>query len=845
MDNNTDDQLLHNLRQLLAKYAPAIAQIVQENTYNNDDLKNAIGSYAALQGHSVPNTQQEFDNLIQTNLLLIVLQTSLARAWHNKHNNDGNGNNDLINNNYNLNIPTTINDQEPFQWQQLLLQIKQQIKHFDLFSNEKQIPILTQFIEKLPQTNQFAQAIIQLNIDQQLLHTNRDIVGRLFEALINPNQRHKQGQFFTPPLIIDIINAFCINNPNDQILDPACGAGAFLVRAYQQLKKLKQNQYSQYNQQDEQVEQNIHQQLIQQLNGTDIADSAVQWAKRNIAMRQPLDQNMPNIHCTDFFAMPTPPNHTTSLFSPKQQPTFNAIVGNPPYTRQEHINAFDQNSKTLIRQQMKENWGITPSNRTSIYAYFFYQAALHLKQQGFIGFVVPNAWLDTDYGQELKQWILQHFQIICIIESAIERFFIDADINTTIVIIKQQSDKKSRNLNPVRFIYLKQSLQKFQIHYQNAENIKNAFLQPTKTMQTPNFDICIQPQQQLDPNDKWSIYLKAPAVYWTIKQYANKNCLTLKNLAQVRFGIKTGCNDFFHLQRDMHMQTEVQAEAEAKVEIQTQATLNLQNGLGQNWTIETDALKLLLKSPTQMQFYATNDCNNKHFLLYTDHICQTQNWQQQYPYLNAYLQHGQTKNMGSCPPAQKETCKSRTQWHNIGNRKPAPILTAMSANTLHPFFYNQHQLLEDARLYGIVPNDKHQEKALFAVLNSSFVQLQIQLHARSNLGLGALDFKVYEAENIWIPNLNTANLQIAEELFPLWLEKPYQSIFNDYQIDPKNPQFDEQNVPILRLKTDDWVLQLIGIENQQTRHQIRTQLYIAIINLIEQRLKRAKNNADE
>ena len=59
-----------------------------------------------------------------------------------------------------------------------------------------------------------------------------DIIGGIFQKLISPEERQKFGQFYTNEDIIDIINAFCIRRAGDIVIDPACGSGSFLVRAY-------------------------------------------------------------------------------------------------------------------------------------------------------------------------------------------------------------------------------------------------------------------------------------------------------------------------------------------------------------------------------------------------------------------------------------------------------------------------------------------------------------------------------------------------------------------------------------------------------------------------------------
>ena len=65
-----------------------------------------------------------------------------------------------------------------------------------------------------------------------------DVIAQLYERLISSGERRRFGQFYTSPDVVDLINAFCIRNPDARVLDPACGGGTFLVRAYARKRTL-------------------------------------------------------------------------------------------------------------------------------------------------------------------------------------------------------------------------------------------------------------------------------------------------------------------------------------------------------------------------------------------------------------------------------------------------------------------------------------------------------------------------------------------------------------------------------------------------------------------------------
>ncbi|MEM3653033.1 MAG: N-6 DNA methylase, partial [Nitrososphaerales archaeon] len=65
-----------------------------------------------------------------------------------------------------------------------------------------------------------------------------DFLGRVYEKLIPPLERKRLGQFYTPPSIVDLIIRLTLRRPDAVVLDPACGSGSFLVKAYHRLREL-------------------------------------------------------------------------------------------------------------------------------------------------------------------------------------------------------------------------------------------------------------------------------------------------------------------------------------------------------------------------------------------------------------------------------------------------------------------------------------------------------------------------------------------------------------------------------------------------------------------------------
>lgn len=66
------------------------------------------------------------------------------------------------------------------------------------------------------------------------VHT--DVLKGLYESLIDPEQRHVLGEYYTPDWLAERMCAEAINSPLEQrVLDPACGSGTFLFHAVRRL----------------------------------------------------------------------------------------------------------------------------------------------------------------------------------------------------------------------------------------------------------------------------------------------------------------------------------------------------------------------------------------------------------------------------------------------------------------------------------------------------------------------------------------------------------------------------------------------------------------------------------
>jgi hypothetical protein len=309
-----------------------------------------------------------------------------------------------------------------------------------------------------------------------------DIIGGIFQRLIAPEERQKFGQFFTSEDIVDIINAFCIHRAADKVLDPACGSGSFLIRAYHRKGWLAERRHSRQRTADSHLR---HQEVLTGIYGCDIALFAAHLATLNLAARQIGDEeNYPYIARGNFFEVMEDRDRfcrvPATLKNPDGTrerkdiplPPVEAIIGNPPYVRQESIEkraeikrrpeesraAFvsrQKNTKEHFQELSSRLWpGLKLSGRSDLHCYFWPVAASLLAEDGHFGFLTSSSWLDVEYGFALQRWILRNFRIVAIMESLDEPWFPDARVKTAITILQRCCDEQARSANLVRFVRL-------------------------------------------------------------------------------------------------------------------------------------------------------------------------------------------------------------------------------------------------------------------------------------------------------------------------------------------------------------------------------------------------------
>lgn len=631
--------------------------------------------------------------------------------------------------------------------------------------------ILDQFL--LPKT-----LIYTLNdfIDElgtyDLAKIRSDVIGRVYEELIPEVERHKLGQYYTPPPIIELITEMCIKSPDDKVLDPACGSGGFLVKVYHKLKDLKKKE-NPFAEDDK-----LHEEILNQLYGIDINPFPAQLSSINLAVRnlKVTSKNI-NLVVSDFFKV----KPTTGII-PKE---LDAIVTNPPYTRQEEMEYKDQIREEALTYS--DGSKISLDARAGIYAYFFTHAAKFMKNHSMMGQITSDTWLDVGFGQDLKRFFIEHFKIHAIVWYDI-RAFQSALVGTCITILEKEDSKENRDRNIVKFARIKKSMP--------IEKIVSIIEDSKRGFENELLGITLKKQSEIEPKAKWGPFLRAPAIYFKLSM--NEKMARMAEISEVKRGYTTGANEFFYLDKE-------------KIRL---------------WGIEKRFLEPIVTSPKNIQIRLTTKEISEWLLT----IHETK---EELSSLNAlkYIEHGEDvdvrirggKDKGENVKGYQNlsTLKARDIWYSIPKREPAPLLFSCKIWERLVVAVNEAKVQADKAFYEIRPKNTKDINVLAGILNSTLTALFAELYGRF-YGGGVLELEIYECKDL--PVVNPEKLTSKER-------RKIEDAFS--QVCEAQNKGDEKLELTARMELDNAVFDVLNLKENE-----RQQVYDGLESLRRMRLQR-------
>ncbi|MCE9653237.1 MAG: N-6 DNA methylase [Nitrosarchaeum sp.] len=353
--------------------------------------------------------------------------------------------------------------------------VKHLRKIFDYFEENYGGTIFSDHLcDKLEISNSILQEIIEglyISEDKSIQYDfsiiESDVLGQMYEQYLRffrttditniETERKKQGIFYTPRFVVEyivkntlgkLIEGKKIDYTKIRILDPACGSGSFLIKAYDFLYHYNIRKDTDFHQTQlsSEIEGGVYSKKVQILKenlfGVDLDKIATEIIQLNLLLKITekkrhlpiLQQNIRhgNSIIEDYNIDPLAFVWKKEFHGVlENEKGFDIIIGNPPYVRQEKL--------TKIKPYLKENYQ-THVGTADLFVYFIEKSLELLKDGGYLGIVVSNKWLKREYGRNLRNF-LKDFWIEEIIDFGDLQIFPGATTYPCIIIIKKKHMK--------------------------------------------------------------------------------------------------------------------------------------------------------------------------------------------------------------------------------------------------------------------------------------------------------------------------------------------------------------------------------------------------------------------
>ncbi len=233
-----------------------------------------------------------------------------------------------------------------------------------------------------------------------LFNLERDIIGDAYEIFIGDTIKGQSGQFFTPQNAAEALVKMVNPDPHGKIIDPACGAGGFLVATIKYWNNINAT-FAREN-----------------LYGIDKDEYLIQLAKIHLAC---MEQITHKIKCTDSLVW-------DEMVLGRCDSQYDVILTNPPFG----ANIQAGTDKTLSKFELAYKYKKTKEgnlvkteiiNKSVAPQVVFMEQCINLvKPGGFIGIVVPESMISNKKYSYVAEYVLRNCYLRAIVGMPDELF---------------------------------------------------------------------------------------------------------------------------------------------------------------------------------------------------------------------------------------------------------------------------------------------------------------------------------------------------------------------------------------------------------------------------------------
>ncbi|MGV9173742.1 MAG: Eco57I restriction-modification methylase domain-containing protein, partial [Promethearchaeia archaeon] len=390
---------------------------------------------------------------------------------------------------------------------------------------------------------------------------------------------------------------------------------------------------------------------------------------------------------------------------------FEIIIGNPPYFT---IRGKGKGSlvQSYIYEYLKNDqvWKDFFRSQSDIYYYFIILAIKLMKNEGFFGYIVEDYWIENDYADNLREFILEHVKLKTLIRfGKIKKIFEDADNDTCILIFKK-IDGNELGRNKFKYVYCKKGFSNLSQQFSNEKLVKYITEHYEKDSHSDKHIDLFQIEQDSLDKDKWKL---SKVNKLEIIEKLEKDSNRLGDLCEIGQGVVPGRKKTFRID----FEKETQKGEGYWVEITPNSVKVIDRKTEKVHFIEKEFLKPLVTN-SQIKKYALVKKNN--FLIYTvplqDGRLDIKNYQGISGYLKIFEQELKSR---------YDYDGEKYPWYGYQRLQNVDLFEEAGEKIVCPYRAEENRFALDEKghfgtsdMYGIVPKSNSSILYLLGLLNS-------------------------------------------------------------------------------------------------------------------------------
>lgn len=602
---------------------------------------------------------------------------------------------------------------------------------------------------------------------------DQTVLQDVLERTVNISKREVRGQYATPYSLADILVQITVDDWNTNSADLCAGTGTIA-------KAIINNKMKRLNS------------VEKSLDTTWIADKyAYPLQIANIAVTNVETFKIPiNMFQSDVFEVEK--GQQINIKSPidgknieKSIPAFGNIISNLPFVEYNKVALDEKKYISKYEEKIEKDTGIKfKLGKADLYNYLPFKLYDLLENSGKLGIILSNSWLGTDTGRKFYEALLYYFHIKAIVISNCERWFQNADVVGTLLVLEKKKIGEPNKEEKICFWLMNKDIRNLEIY--EKETIVNSIVL----------------SEEIDPNiisvKKYSIgFIEGILslgitlnslfhdVLWMDKMKAA--LIPVSDILAVKRGERRGWNALFYPSK--------------------------------NNEIEVEYIKPVLKNPSMLKTYdAVTDINafcchkSKEELKLLGHVGAI-NWIEKFE----NIKNGAGKLL---PNALK---RPGNYWYEMDDASKADYVTALNPDKRLFFAKFREATFVDQRFTRLlIKNHQVSPDLIHALLNSVYGMFAIEAIGFGR-GLGVLDASSSKLKNMYMINPDIISENDKREIIKLFNEMKSRNVMDteDELKDPTREKFDRKVLKAIGYEDLYDAIKKSLLSMQYTRHCVK------------------------